>query len=479
MMRRAAASLMLATLALGCAQDPSESSSSTAQPIVRGVVETGRPQVVMVHAVTPSGGSIRCSGAYFASRVVLTAAHCLPAGIPAANVHVYFGKDYATDKAQLPNIPAPSAASVWAGVDSFELHPAYDPNRNFPDLAVVYLDRKLPFDPLPLYRANLGKSWEGKSATIVGWGASMSLTADTGTVEGDGIKRSGTATIVGSPTAADYRTEDPNAGLLEPAIRKQLLKLDGNAPKSNTCAGDSGGPMIVRRWGQDYIAGVSFWTGLWCEEYSMFTRLDQQLPFLDRAYMRGGQAPVVPKLECVDAAADGKLRAYYDYKNDNGVAVDVPLGVNNFFYPTAAGASRPTHFAPGQHDAAFRATFTDGQNLVYKLSPTNSPTTVILANAKSPRCPEGLKTSCLRYCEGISSSPCDLPKDPFGTCVAGCMETAGYYPPNCEPQLVTWQSCVGTLSAAPENWYCDMDYGGIYPMGCQTETDALNACLGG
>ena len=104
---------------------------------------------------------------------------------------------------------------------------------NYPDLAVVYLDRELPFDPLPLYPGPVNNPWIGTQAEIVGWGGSKALTADISQVEGFGVKRSGFATIDGSPTAADFHPDDPNPGILDPAIRANLIKLDGEVPNAN------------------------------------------------------------------------------------------------------------------------------------------------------------------------------------------------------------------------------------------------------
>jgi len=73
----------------------------------------------------------------------------------------------------------------------------------------VYLDRKPPFDPLPLSRTIVAAN---RQVTISGWGDNFSPTPTTGT--GLNVQRTGTSRTLGSPTVADFHPEDPNAGLL-------------------------------------------------------------------------------------------------------------------------------------------------------------------------------------------------------------------------------------------------------------------------
>jgi hypothetical protein len=92
---------------------------------------------------------------------------------------------------------------------------------------------------------------------------------------------------LGSPTAADYDPEDPNAGVLDPAIRANLLKTNGALRNANGCFGDSGGPMLFTEFGQTYIGAVGYFTGLSCLDYNLWTRLNPFLPFLDNACKKG------------------------------------------------------------------------------------------------------------------------------------------------------------------------------------------------
>ncbi|HWP08616.1 MAG TPA: trypsin-like serine protease, partial [Polyangiaceae bacterium] len=67
--------------------------------IIRATSETGKDQVVMVYAIQIAGGRLQpeiCSGTYTASRVVITAAHCVQS-IWNNQLFVYFGDDAETD----------------------------------------------------------------------------------------------------------------------------------------------------------------------------------------------------------------------------------------------------------------------------------------------------------------------------------------------------------------------------------------------
>ena len=88
------------------------------------------------------------------------------------------------------------------------------------------------------------------------------------------------------------------------------------------------------------------WTGLWCEDYSIFTRIEPQLGFLDAQSDRNGEAAIVPRVECVQELPNGKLEARFGYRNDNGVSVTIPYGPRNLFVIDRHG-DRPTVFAPG------------------------------------------------------------------------------------------------------------------------------------
>ncbi len=473
------ASLSLSlSLSAGCGDVP-DPTDGTTEGIVRGKTEKKLPQVVAIRTNRFGGAWGLCSGTYFASRVVVTAAHCLHNDTIPGQIFVYFGKDYEKDLALLPAIPAPGQPSVWARVETAAAHPDYNAGLNYPDFAIMHLDRELPFEPIPLLRSPVTSS--DKKGEIAGWGGSKALVADISEVEGAGIKRSAKVKILGSPTEADYHPDDPNAGILDPAIRVNLLKTDGMKPSANTCAGDSGGPLLIERKGHTYLAGVGFWTGLFCEDYAIFSRIDPFLAFFDDAVTRAGKAPIIPRLECIEPQASGAFAAHFSYRNDNALTVEIPYGKKNVFAKDTAEA-RPSAFEPGDTVFDFSVPFTSGTELSWKLNPPGGPSTTVVANASSPVCdPADPTFVCARTCDAQFAAECADQNASRARCIDGCVADLGlltYY--GCGTEWSGYLACIEGLPPAAENWSC-FPGGPPQPLfpNCEPEFNAVLYCLYG
>jgi hypothetical protein len=472
----------------GSADPANEATGQASEELVRGtpvpisdVPSIGRPYVVLVLFQTGDGFFQFCSGSYFAPRVVLTAAHCIPPQF-VARTSVYFGTNLEADIDQVFDIPPPGQPSAWAKADSWQAHPDFARNPYDADLAVVYLDRNLPFDPLPLFRNRLNASWTNRVATLVGWGANRALSEDTSENEGFGTKRTGTARIIGTPTLADYDPEPSEVPLLTPTVRSHNIKLNGRAPNVNLCSGDSGGPFIVNQFGQDYVAGVASRTGAWCENLSLFTRIDPYLPFLDEAYRRGGQAPLIPSLDCVDTRVNGKLAAYFGYNNENGVSVSVPHGARNQLALDASN-ERPALFHPGNNRFAVGIDFNPGQTVTWRLSPPNSPTTEVRATSASPRCEDTKGRRCARYCEAELASECidEFFDATWDSCITACLDGYRQFENECEDEWGSFLACVAATPPARENWFCETPFFDPLPPApaCSPLVTAALDCLSG
>ena len=463
------------------AEDQDVSSASDA--IIGPSKPNGPDQVVMLYAsVTNSDGSLgtrTCTGTYFASRVVMTAAHCLQ-NVFADQLFVYFGDNFEADFAQLgpgPNgmlPPGPGQPSKWAQADSFEQHPDWNATQIYPDVGVVYLDRKLPFAPIPVSRAKLAAN---QNVTISGWGANSAPTPTTGA--GGRVQRTGKTRTLGSPTLADNHPEDPNPGLNSAANRANMIKTDGRAPYANGCFGDSGGPLLVEDCGQTYVAGIDYFGGLSCKDYSLYMRTSSFLPFLDKAVKKSGQEALKPVFNCVAPNAQGTLTAFFGYSNQNGVSVDVAYGSKNKLALDSTN-QRPKHFLAGSHDFSFGIDFGSKQSVSWTLSPDSGSTTITV-DAKSRRCgaAEADKTECALACRASSKSGCaDTPA--FESCVSSCLGTTQFVTeiyPYCLEQNTALNVCTASLPAGPANWMC-LDGIGVFPGdACQAQNDALSACF--
>jgi hypothetical protein len=478
----------VAALALGACGDLKEDAiQQEGDPIIRATAAGGRNEVVMLFSVVgTSQGFVNqtCTGSYYAPRVVLTAAHCLQNILFAGSLNtrpqtfVYFGDNFAQDFSQLTQqgvtfIPPPiGSPSNWAQADSITVHPNWDPNLIHPDMGVVFLDRKPPFDPLPLLRTRVGAN---VNVTITGWGANTAPTPVTGA--GAQVQRTGTTRTLGSPTVADFHPEDPNPGMLNATVRQNVIKLDGVAPRSNTCFGDSGGPFIIRQFGQDYFAGVGYFTGLSCEGYSLFVRLDPFLPFLDLSYKRGGQDLLKQNLDCVAPNPRGTLTAYFGYRNDNGVGITIPYGSKNVAPRDTLGL-RPTRFIPGVHHFSAAIDFTSSQTAVWTLSPDNNPTTTVTASSSSPRCATNqfiVETD--NFCRATTKSSGCTQTPTYTLCMEDNLpsfQQLAQELPDCVDEMTSLLSCIGNTPPGANNWLC-FD-GGAQSLNCSAEELAFVYC---
>lgn len=478
-----------AAVALACSGtgedlDPQQDYSAIENAIVNPTAEGGREQAVMVYVHFDNDGFVgarTCSGTYIAPRVVVTAAHCIDAGLIA---HVYHGDNFAEDFAAVadPNgfiaIPPPGVASPFARADSFEAHPDWDPTFVYPDLAVVYLDRELPFAPMPLARFEIGKNYVGKEATISGWGADTV----TGPVDATGahVQRTGTTKILGIPTEADFHEEDPNFGMLVPAIRADVIKTDGSGNYSNGCFGDSGGPLFVKHGGKTYLAGVGYWTGLYCADYNLHTRVEPFLPFLDRAAKKAGHEAVRPVLDCVASNDDGTYTAYFGYDNKNGINVSVPHGNKNKA-PLDTQGSRPTIFAPGEHSFQFAVKFTKKQTVAYTLNGGHGGARTVTADKHARACgaAEANQVECGAVCSAQFDSGCEVTQS-FDACMQSCLSNVQLfqdYFPDCADEYSAFNACVAATPPGAENWICDPSTI-AYSTVCGEREMAINACFG-
>lgn len=478
-----------ADLDVGDSEEMEPDVGESADGIIRATDDGGHDQTVMLYQkfVATNGGigTRTCSGTYIADRVVLTAAHCL-ADTFGDQVYVYFGDNFAadfasevTDFGSSIHVPAPGQPSHFSKADSFEQHPDYDAELHYPDLALVFLDRALPFKPISPAYGRLGNAWNGRKATIEGWGADAAPTPTTGS--GTRVQRTGRATLLGSPTAADYHPEDPNAGMLDPHIRRNILKVDGDAPNSNACFGDSGGPLYVKWFGKNYLVGTGYFVGLSCEDYSLFTRMDPFRRYLENGQDRGGRESIDPDLDCVVANDDGTYTAFFGYDNDNGVSIEIPYGSKNKLALDTDGF-RPTKFLPGEHTFQFAVDFTRNQTVTYRIDPPHGHANEIRVTKRSHACgaEDADNVAYGKYCENVLRSGCDDMPD-FPGCMSLTRDNAQFIVdafPDCVDEDQALRACEAKTESGADHWTCNP---GSVPFSndCNPEVDALFSCFYG
>ncbi len=169
--------------------------------------------------------TVTCSGTLVAPQVVLTAAHCV-VGKTGLEVHV----------------GAPVGSGAFIAVTETVVHPMFDDASHAYDIAIVRLAEPAGVTPIALPTATLGASSIGTSARVVGFGV-----VGAGEVA-DGERRTGTMQI---------SAVDP-------------LTFTATPSPSNTCGGDSGGPVFVG----DQLLGITIAGDPTCKVRATNARVD-------------------------------------------------------------------------------------------------------------------------------------------------------------------------------------------------------------
>jgi secreted trypsin-like serine protease len=201
-----------------------------------------------------------CSGTLIASDVVLTAGHCATKGngsaMGASDLRVFFGS--------ASNDPA----GVLVTVAEVLRHPSYSGATLANDIALVRLSAPapggvVPIDPLPASLAFDGADI-GTTLDFVGFGYSDLAKTQLG------VKLHNTIPLgaLGCPQAV-YPACPNNAPT---TTQFSYSQSDGNHVEG-PCNGDSGGPAFVTYNGHTYVAGVTSYGDVACDDYGVSTNV--------------------------------------------------------------------------------------------------------------------------------------------------------------------------------------------------------------
>src|SRR5687767_9212463 len=175
--------------------------ASASLPIVNGTVDEGDPAVV---AITYSRQAF-CTGTLIGRRVVLTAAHCMNDGVDELPLEIFVGTVV--------------QEGDFFPVVEVHVHPEYMQGSVAHDLAVLIVGDEVPIEPALLNDRELTDEMIGMDARIVGFGVT-SVMANEG-----GVKYAGDSLL----------------------IEYDRATLTYGETAAQTCFGDSGGPVFLRR----------------------------------------------------------------------------------------------------------------------------------------------------------------------------------------------------------------------------------------
>ncbi|SHG10137.1 S1 family peptidase [Streptoalloteichus hindustanus] len=189
------------------------------EPFVVGGQRASIAEHPWVVHLTTSNGYQYCGGAIVAPNKVLTAAHCV-ARRALSDLRVIAGRE---DKQ--------SAEGVVAGVASAWVHPSFQSTNRGDDVAVVTLDRTVPYPAVAVAGAADAALYQpGAEAAVIGWGD---------TAEGGPSSRYLMKAVVPVMPDGDCSSAFPeyDAG--------RMLCAGYPEGRIDACQGDSGGPLVA------------------------------------------------------------------------------------------------------------------------------------------------------------------------------------------------------------------------------------------
>ncbi len=251
--RRSLVPLIGLLFTISCSPDgPPVEISAHGWPIINGTFDN-KPEHNAVVAIYFQQGQYggMCSGTMITPVVVLTAGHCVP--VAPSNYYVIFGTSVQSQTYR-------RVSDIWR-------HPRYDENNIRNDIALMRLTTQAPSNvtPIPHLPHSMGITQSDVTnrtmLDFVGFGMT-----DPNNNNSSGTKMMFTDHL-DYVCSNEYGCSWPN-----PATSKDICQ-DQNP--SGLCSGDSGGPAIVRRNGQMYVAGVASYVGQGCAQFGCNTKVDE------------------------------------------------------------------------------------------------------------------------------------------------------------------------------------------------------------
>lgn len=291
MRRKLTQSVVLASLVVALATAAaSEGRSSQARPmaplapgdrIVNGLVTSDFPSTVAL--IDPASGRQFCTGTLIGCATVLTAAHCVCTSDGAAC------KGGGVDLRPAGDIQVFSQHGGFSAVASVDVQESYE-FASASDVAVLRLAAPVTgAAPVPINE--LEDPATGSVGTIVGFGVSRGDREDAGLKRQGRVETSGCSEVP-EATHVCWRFASP---------------LGDPGTQSNTCLGDSGGPLFLDLGSGPVVAGVT--SGGLSDDCLPFDEAWDANVFFDREWIRDTAGDDLDAGRCGDGPQAGDVDA--------------------------------------------------------------------------------------------------------------------------------------------------------------------------
>lgn len=224
-----AASLPVVAVAATNGSTSDEPPAPQVQPRIVGGQEASIKDHPYVVFLADAKGNQFCGGVIVSSSAVATAAHCASA-MSADQLRVVAGRQ---NEASSDGVVA-RVARVWT-------EPGFSDPGKGDDVAVLNLDRKLPYQPVNLADQSDSSLYEaGTSATVLGWGRTA-----------EGGDRTNSLRSADLPVVSDSSCSSSYSNY----NRSSMVCAGYPNGGVDACQGDSGGPLVVG----DTLIGIVSW----------------------------------------------------------------------------------------------------------------------------------------------------------------------------------------------------------------------------